>query len=429
MTGQALPIRDDAPAASGVSERAAVFLLGAALQLNVLTSSFGLPFQRMSDLLPFLLIPWLGLRRAVIAEALRNVAPIGAIVVLLAASLVLKAQKQAGDLYLTLVLMLYVVQAFILLVLFRDRRVENAFCMGLLAGLFASLAVLLLHASGAQLERYGLGVPTDGLDEELKLFVQDKQGGLWTSGNETGHVFGLAGAAALLLSLRYRLRAIYLVYFAALLASFPLTNNRAGLFMPLFVLAVLMRKNLRASVVLTVLGLAGVLLIAWSLTGEIPLPGALAHAIEKRFAEDHNVSGNFDERFLSGVTALQLVVTYPFGLGEVAREDELRALTGLTTPHNGFVSLALQSGVATSLLLIAGLVRILLAPAASGPFLTFSALFLIPSMMFEELSVNQYFLFFMAFVLASWAISSEPETDHARSGDASAPAAAGLGDR
>ena len=35
-------------------------------------------------------------------------------------------------------------------------------------------------------------------------------------------------------------------------------------------------------------------------------------------------------------------------------------------------------------------------------------LFLIPSMMFEELSVNQYFLFFMAFSLASLARSPEP---------------------
>jgi hypothetical protein len=409
MTGQALPIRDEAPAVSAGADRAAVFLLGAALQFNVLTSSFGLPFQRLSDLLPFLLIPWLGLRRPVIAEALRNVAPIGAILALLGASIVLKAHQQAGDVYLTLVLLLYVVQAFILLVLFRDRRVENAFCLGLLAGMLGSLAALLLGASGMPLERFGLAVPTDGLDEDLKLFVEDKLGGLWTSGNETGHVFGLAGVAALLLSLRYRLRAIYLVYFVALLASFPLTNNRAGLFMPLFILGLLMWRDLRPPIVLAVLGLLGALLVWWSLTGEIPLPATLAQAIEKRFAQDNNVGGNFDERFLSGVTALQLVAAYPFGLGEVARRDELRALTGLVTPHNAFVSLALQSGAATALLLIAGLIRILLAPRVSGPFLTYTALFIIPSMMFEELSVNQYFLFFMGFVLASWAVSSEPE--------------------
>ncbi|MBP1183106.1 hypothetical protein [Methylobacterium sp. PvR107] len=413
MMGQALPIRDEAPALSAAADRAAVFLLGLALQFNVLTSSFGLPFQRLSDLLPFLLIPWLGLRRAVIAEALRNVAPIGAIVVLLGASIVLKAHQQGGDVYLTLVLLLYVVQAFILLVLFRDRRIENAFCIGLLMGMLASLAVLFLASTGASLERFGLAVPLDGVDEELKLFFQDKLGGLWISGNETGHVFALGGAAALLLSLRYRLRVIYLVYFAALLASFPLTNNRAGLFMPLFVLAVLMRRNLRPSLVLAVLGVLGGLLLAWSLTGEIPLPGTLAQAIERRFTEDTNVAGNADERFLSGITALQLVVEYPFGLGEVARRDELRALTGLVTPHNAFVSLALQSGIAAALLLIAGLVRILLAPAVSGPLLTYSALFLIPSMMFEELSVNQYFLFFMAFVLASWAISNEPDPERA----------------
>ncbi len=408
MAGQALPIGAGAPAVSVGADRAAVFVLGVALQFNVLTSSFGLPFQRLSDLLPFLLIPFLGMRRAVIAEALRNIAPLAGIVVLIGASLVLKAHKEAGDVYLTLVLLLYVVQAFILLVHFQDRRVENAFCIGLLAGLLASLAVLLLASSGLSLERYGLAVPTDGLDEELKLFVEDKQGGLWASGNETGHVFGLCGVAALVLSLRYRLKAIYLVYFGALLASFPLTNNRAGLFMPLLVFALLMRRNLRASAVLSVLGILGAVLIAWSLTGELPLPNTLAQAIERRFAEDNNVTSNFDERFLSGITALRLVVAYPFGLGEVARREELRALTGLVTPHNGFVSMALQSGVAAALLLIAGLVRILLDPARAGPFLTYSALFLIPSMMFEELSVNQYFLFFMAFALASLARPDAP---------------------
>jgi hypothetical protein len=384
------------------ADRAAVFLLGVALQLNVLTSSFGLPFQRLSDLLPFLLIPWFGLRRAVIAEGLRRAAPMAAIGILIALSLVLKAQIQAGDVYLTLVLLLYFVLAMILLVMFRDRSLENAFCWGLLAGLAGSLVVLLLASSGLPLDRFGLGVPTDGLDEELKLFVEDKQGGLWASGNETGHVFALGGAAALLLSLRTRLNLIYLGYFAALLASFPLTNNRSGLFMPVLILMVLMRRSIRLQVVLPVLGVLGILLVAFSMTGEIPLlPQKLAQSIETRFAGDGNVSGNADERFISGLTALQLVAEYPFGVGEVARRDELRALTGLVTPHNGFISLALQSGVAVALLLIAGLVRIAHAPDAAGPFVAYSALFLVPSMMFEELSVNQYFLFFMAVILAS----------------------------
>ncbi|MEH3120195.1 MAG: glycosyltransferase [Methylorubrum populi] len=283
----------------------------------------------------------------------------------------------------------------------RDRRVENAFC----AGLLASLAVLMLAASGAPLERFGLAVPTDGIDAELKLFVEDKQGGLWASGNETGHVFALGGAAALLLSLRYRLKAIYLVYFAAVLASFPLTNNRSGLLVPLLFLVLLMRRRLRAGPVLAALGAVGALLVVSSLTGEIPLPETLTQAVEKRFAEDNRVSGNFDERFLSGVTALRLVAEHPFGVGEIARRDALRAMTGLVTPHNGFISLALQSGVAAALLLVAGLLRILAAPAAFGPFVTYSAVFMVPSLMFEELSVNQYFLFFMAVVLASLAVT------------------------
>lgn len=407
MAGPAMPAAAETGGARAVpvaADRAAVFLFGAALQLNVLTSTFGLPFQRLSDLLPFLLIPWFGLRRAVITEGLRHVVPLATIGILIGLSLVLKAQMQAGDVYLTLVLLLYFVLAAILLVMFRDRRLEHAFCWGLLAGLLGSLVVLLLSTSGLPLDRFGLGVPTDGLDEDLKLFVEDKQGGIWASGNETGHVFALGGAAALLLSLRYRLNLIYLAYFAALLASFPLTNNRSGLFMPLLVLVVLMRRSIRLQVVLPVLAGLGILLIVFSMTGEIPLPQKLAQTIETRFAGDSNVTGNADERFLSGFTALQLVLEYPFGVGEVARRDELRNLTGLVTPHNGFVALALQSGVAVTLLLLAGLLRIARSPAAAGPFVAYSALFLVPSMMFEELSVNQYFLFFMAVVLASLAV-------------------------
>ncbi|KQP40911.1 hypothetical protein ASF49_19715 [Methylobacterium sp. Leaf104] len=411
MTGSAGPAtagRAGARAVPVAADRAAVFLFGVALQLNVLTSSFGLPFQRLSDLLPFLLIPWFGLRRAVIAEGLRQAVPMGAVGILIALSLVLKAEIQAGDVYLTLVLLLYFVLAMILLVMFRDRSLENAFCWGLLAGLGGSLVVLLLSSSGLPLDRFGLGVPTDGLDEELKLFVEDKQGGLWASGNETGHVFALGGVAALLLSLRYRLNLIYLAYFVALLASFPLTNNRSGLFMPVLILLVLMRRNVRLQVVLPVLGVVGILLIAFSMTGEIPLPQKLAQTIEARFAGDGNVSGNADERFISGFTALQLVAEYPFGVGETTRREELRALTGLVTPHNGFISLALQSGVAAALLLLAALVRIARAPAAVGPLVAYSALFLVPSMMFEELSVNQYFLFFTAMVLASLVVRPAP---------------------
>jgi hypothetical protein len=411
MTGPAAPMAagmERTRAVPIVADRAAVFLLGVALQLNVLTSSFGLPFQRLSDLLPFLLIPWFGLRRAVIAEGLRQAVPLGAVGILIALSLVLKAEIQAGDVYLTLVLLLYFVLALILLVMFRDRSLENAFCWGLLAGLGGSLVVLMLSSSGLPLDRFGLGVPTDGLDEELKLFVEDKQGGLWASGNETGHVFALGGAAALLLSLRTRLNLIYLAYFAALLASFPLTNNRSGLFMPVLILLILMRRSIRLQVVLPVLGVLGILLIGFSMTGEIPLPQKLAQSIETRFAGDGNVSGNADERFISGFTALQLVAEYPFGVGETTRREELRALTGLVTPHNGFISLALQSGIATALLLLAALLQIARAPAAAGPFVAYTALFLVPSMMFEELSVNQYFLFFMAVLLASLVVRTGP---------------------
>ncbi|WP_375463214.1 O-antigen ligase family protein [uncultured Methylobacterium sp.] len=392
-------------------DKICLLVIGLALQFNVETSTFGLPFQRLSDLIPFLTIPYFLLRPGVMSAILSRLVPIGLVVALLGASLVFKAGKQEGDVYLTLVLLLYFVQCVQLVILFRDPSGPAWFSSGILIGMIGSLGALIAASVSIDLAPYGLAVPLDGVDPEIALFMQDKLGGLWTAGNMTGHVFALTGAAAMYLWFRYRRTEIYVLYVLGLLASFPMTNNRAGLLVPLVCLALLVRRSVNALYVACALAVLCGLVMVFGATGHVPVPEQFQSAIEKRFLSDGNTESNIGERLDTTVAALRMIVANPFGIGAIATQNQLREMTGLGTPHNGILSLAIQSGVMVALLFVLGAGRILLRPARFGPFAYYVVLFTVPSLMFEELSINQFFLFFMAFVLAASALAGSAEAD------------------
>ncbi|WP_375453832.1 O-antigen ligase family protein [uncultured Methylobacterium sp.] len=397
------------------TDKLVIFGLGVALQFDILTSTFGLPFQRLSDLLPFLTIPYFLFRHDVLTAMLGRMLPIGLLVVILTASLVFKADKEQGDVYLTLVLLLYVVQAIQLVILFKDPSGPDCLAAGILLGLVGSLGALAAASAGIDLTAYGLAVPTDGVDAELLLFMQDKLGGLWAGGNETGHVFALAGAAAMYLWFRTGRTAIYLLYVLGLLVSFPMTNNRAGLVVPAIFLVLILRRSFGAYHLLAAAAAVCALVMVFAATGYTPLPEKFQSAIEKRFVSDGNTEANVGERLDSTLGGLRLALTHPFGLGAVATQNQLRAMTGLGTPHNGIVSLAVQSGVFVALAFLVGACRIVLTPGRFGPFAHYTVLFMVPSLMFEELSINQVFLFGIAFVLAASALSRPDDPVIARS--------------
>lgn len=407
---------DAAPVAASLTltDKLVIFGLGLALQFDILTSTFGLPFQRLSDLLPFLTIPYFLFRHGVLSAMLGRMLPIGLLVVLLTASLIFKADREQGDVYLTLVLLMYVVQAVQLVILFKDPSGADCFAAGILLGLVGSLGALAAASAGIDLTAYGLAVPTDGVDPELLLFMQDKLGGLWAGGNETGHVFALAGAAAMYLWFRTGRTAIYLLYVLGLLVSFPMTNNRAGLVVPAIFLVLILRRRFGACHLLAVAAVCALVMV-FAATGYTPLPEKFQSAIEKRFVSDGNTETNVGERLDSTLGGLRLAVTHPFGLGAVATQNQLRAMTGLGTPHNGIVSLAVQSGVFVALAFLVGACRIVLTPGRFGPFAYYTVLFMMPSLMFEELSINQVFLFGIAFVLAASALSRPDDPATGRS--------------
>ncbi|GJD43031.1 hypothetical protein AFCDBAGC_0873 [Methylobacterium cerastii] len=397
------------PASGGVSlsrlDRLVILGVGFALQFNVMTSTFGLPFLRLSDALPFLTIPYFLLRPRILSTLLARALPIGVVVLLLVASLVAKADVQQGDLYLTLVLLLYFVQATQLVILLREPAAADSFAVGTLLGFAGSLLVLVAASAGIELTAVGLAVPTDGLEPEFVLFMKDKLGGLWTAGNETGHVFALAGAAAAYLWYRTGRSAIYVAYFAGLLVSFPLTNNRAGLILPAIVLGLILRKSVSVYAVLSGAAVVCGLVMLFSATGYAPVPEQLQSAIEKRFVADSHADSNILERLDSTAAGLQLAATHPLGLGNVAKENQLLMMAGVGTPHNAVVTLALQSGVLVALAFLVGTVRIVLSPQRFGPLVFYTVLFMVPSLMFEELSINPVFLFGFALVLAAAAVT------------------------
>lgn len=403
------------PGAASLSglDRLVILGVGFALQFNVLTSTFGLPFMRLSDILPFLTLPYFLFRHRMLSAMMARALPIGSVVLLLLGSLLFKADLQQGDLYLTLVLLLYFVQAVQLVILFRKPAGADSFALGTLVGFAASLLVLIAASVGIDLTSVGLAVPTDGVEPELVLFMKDKLGGLWFAGNETGHVFALAGAAAAYLWYRTGRSAIYVAYFLGLLVSFPLTNNRAGLIVPAVFLVLIVRKSVSIHAVLA--GTAGLcaLVMVFSATGYAPVPEQLQSAIEKRFMSDSHADSNILERLDSTAGALQLLVAHPLGLGAVSKENQLMALTGLSTPHNGIVSLALQSGVFVVLAFLVGVFRIVLDPERFGPLVFYTVLFMVPSLLFEELSINQVFLFGFGLVLAASAMTRFGDPDAA----------------
>ena len=389
----------------GVLDHVAVFAFGLSLQFNVLTATFGLPFLRLSDLVPFLVIPYLCLRTDFVARALDNAPRLGVVLALMVPVLFLKTDKGPGDLYNTLVLALYFILALQILTV-RGGGLLPALCVGILVGYFGSLAVLLAAGAGVDLEPYGLAVPIDVTTDPLEIsFRQDKLGGLWSSGNQTGHIFAAAGAAALYLTLRTRFKIFYLAYFMGLIVSFPLTNNRAGLLAPVLGLIFMMRRELKLWQFIALGAVVGAVALYVGTTGINPLPAALADAVEKRLYGDSHLDGNVSERFGSGFDALGLIVRNPFGIGILAMENTLMALAGVPTPHNGILSLALMSGLPVALFYVMGLFQTVAGgPRACGWFVYLTVLFSTPSMFFEQLTETQYFLFVIAVVLAAWTV-------------------------
>lgn len=377
----------------------AALLLGLSLQFNPLSSTWGLPFMRLSDAFSiaagavfFLYLP---------ADQRIGLALTAAPFLFTASlSLMLKSFRGQGDAYMTLMLMAHFVSTLMMLTLgYRDKRIAVYLSIGVLIGFGLALTVLALRVGGVDLTSMGLGVPSVGWAVG-DLMAKVKPGGLWSQGNEAGHVFALAGAPALYLSLVYRRPLIYTIYFFAFLASFSMTLNRGGVIAPTagLVIAYLAAGKGEALTKALLAIIGGVALLG--ALSFLPIFAGVREVFERRFLHDYDLGNNVfgrSETFWAGV---HLALAHPFGLGLVERVNQMQFAARIGSPHNGLIALAFQAGLGVVVFYVAALFKLLSNPATYRSLPVLMALFSLPSMFFEELSVNPVFLFTIGLTLA-----------------------------
>lgn len=370
------------------------------MQFNIMTSTFGLPFLRLTDALAIVFIPCLFVMVGpgnTVRFGLPYLATLSLVVV---ATLLLKTAVQVGDVYFTLILFLYGVLSFYFVMAAKNESMLVAFSIGTLAGLVPSAIVLFLQAGGdTSLYSIGLGVPPDEMAANSALLATVKLGGIWALGNESGHVYAIATAPALYLSIRYRRPLIYVVAYCVLLATFTDTLNRGGLVAPsiglIYCYARLGNFFLYAK---TALALVAVAVTATANFGLDPF----YDVIERRFFTDEAATSNVAERLMSNLAGLQISIENPFGIGFHERISQmLHETTSVESVHNGFLSLAYQSGIVVPIVYVVSGVYLLIRRRAMPPLYMITFLFTASSMMFEELTYSQPFIFSVTLTIAA----------------------------
>lgn len=381
------------------------FSFGFFLQFNVMTSTFGLPFMRLSDALLFLFIAGL-----FVAVGMRKTVQYGLLYftllfAIVGTTLMFKAGVGEGDVYPTLIFFGTSVFAFYFAYLAEDETLLLWFATGTLLGLIPSLAVLFLQASGygPSLTSIGLGVPIDQSSSLLQEVTKAKPGGIWTAGNEAGHVYSVATASALYLALRLRHPLIFVAAYCFLAASFSVTLNRSGLIAPTIGLIYCYMRI--GSISLYAKTIAFLLVAAAFLASSVDMPGLdmLSDTFQARFLEDTHTDQNIAERIVSNLQGVRVAFQFPFGIGYQERISMMALLTinGVISIHNGFLSLAYQSGLLSSFFYIISCVYLFTQRRSISSFYPIMVAFTASSMMFEELSINQFFIFSVSLTIAA----------------------------
>jgi hypothetical protein len=381
-----------------------VLSFGFFLQFDIMTATYGLRFQRATDGLMFLYTPFLFLLVG-IGPTLRYGVPYFVILFgLVFATLLLKAGVEQGDMYLTLIYLLTGVYCFYFAMLARDETFLVYFAIGTVLGLLPSLLVLFLQGQGNMtLANMGLGVPLDYLPLRAARLSRVKLGGMWTHGNEAGHVYAIATASALYLSLKFKRPIIYITSYCLLIASFTFTLNRSGLIAPtLGLIYCYIRLGNLSLYIKTAAVVASAALILAIMTSTSGLD-SFYDAIQKRFVSDEYANTNIAERLGSNLAGADIALEHPFGIGAEERITLMlhQTTNGIESVHNGFLSLAYQSGVGLSMLYILSGIYLLARRRSVQSAYIIMFLFTATSMFFEELSINQCFIFSVALTIAA----------------------------
>ncbi|MBW7971570.1 hypothetical protein [Bradyrhizobium sp. BR 10289] len=383
----------------------AAFGFGFFLQFNIVTSTFGLPFLRISDALLFLLLPFFFIQVGLTKMLKHGILYFAVFLAIGAVCMMLKTAIGDGDRYFTLIFLLTSIFAYLFVYAAEDEEVLIAFAVGTVLGLIPSLVVLFLQGMGnTSLPNIGLGIRAEDLPESSSMLSKVKLGGIWTAGNESGHVYAVAAASALYLTLRFRRPLIYITTYAALLASFTFSLNRSGLIAPTIALIyVYVRLGDYFLYLKTALILLATLVVLLLSTNALSGIDTFYDSFESRFLADDYAESNISERLMSNIEGVKVAVQNPFGIGYRERIGIMLEHTtnGVKSIHNGFLSLAYQCSLFASLLYVISGIYLLIHRRTISPFYFVTFLFATTSMFFEELSINQVFIFSVAVTMAA----------------------------
>lgn len=374
--------------------------LGFFLQCNVITTAFGLRFLHITDpvvLAGILIFPILYLRFVTFELVCISIFPLTAMFIF---SALFASNRGDGEFYVAAFTYFYGLLSFFLVYILLREKLLDIFCWGILAGFAVSTVLLMLDAAGVPLSSIGLAFQFDAAEairaaakgeQVASLLRLAKPGGLWAHGNEAGPVLACASAAAAYLSERYRRLLIYLLFLTLYLASFVFTLNRSGLLTVIFIGTLLYVRNFSTTLLVRsfLFAIVGSLLLA------AILPFGLFEGTEKaftdRFLQDSNSANNIHERLLSTFYGMQLALEYPFGIGVSARTSAMSQLSGLQTPHNGFLATAFSSGILVAVGAVVSVVYMLLRRRKIS-FFFYTAIALTGGYLFEELNYNPVFM-------------------------------------
>ncbi|MFK3781099.1 O-antigen ligase family protein [Agrobacterium sp. NPDC089420] len=378
-----------------------VFFMGFFIQCNIVTSNIGLRFLNITDMLVLTTLPAVALlyiRCLTPSIILLYLLPLTVLFVLTA---LFADARGDGEFYPTALTYFYAVYfLFFTYMLFKEKLLD-VFCWGISAGFLVVIILLFLDSViHDRLASLGLSFQFDeaavleaaAKGEMSAMFLRiEKAGGIWSAGNMAGPAFALAGAAAAYLAERYRRPAFFAVFLLIYLASFTLTLNRSGVFAVFAIGLYFYLRNFSIRMLFsTYFGFA---LSALIIAAVLPF-GALdfaEQAFSKRFLEDNRSTDNAQERWTTITGGFEVMINHPLGIGFSARDQELSGISGIGTPHNGFLATAYTSGIGFCLLSAFALVYTVFRKRKVGFFL-YSAIGVIIGYQFEELNSNPVFM-------------------------------------
>jgi hypothetical protein len=241
--------------------------------------------------------------------------------------------------------------AYWLAELCRHERCRRMVLFGLLAGMVVGIGLVLQDYLTFQLTGQTTAVAT--VDRPVVVWIN----GEYRAEGIFGHPNAAAVATLLCVPLIIGLidekrlpKLAILLALAAMVGVFHMTRTRSASMTALLLILLWFTFNFRSRIAVRI-GLAFVVSLAvYSVVSAfsdkiMPLiPIELNSSLMQRLSNLDNMANNASDRLLTTLTALDLAIHNPLGMGSTY-ENKLRELTGFSATHNGFVQLALLAGL------------------------------------------------------------------------------------